>query len=1097
MSTTKPQLPVTNLKERIAALEQKNAANGQRSGSPSVGAGAATVGGLRDKIAKFEKKGGVPVPRGRFGLGAPPPAEAQVKGNRELYGNRIPQPVRMVSANATLQSRSGSSMGFHDESSEHTDNRRSFSMSSVISDLDDGPDYTPLTSPTFAFPPDSPDSTTSTTSPTLSTTSEPPAVKAPIATRSTAFATAVEFARKAAETKGSVGTLDEAAVPTPFIINTHVQKSELDDAEQTPTASKHADSPLEVVNGTVSAIAEESQNNSSSHNPDTSQSKSTLPRDPPTPVTPEPSPVYTLDGPVVPKAGRIPAPAEVAAPTTADLAKEAAPAPSVVKDAKDVSLHSAVTPLPSVPPTPIITVVPPIASPSSVPEMDTTRATKPLVEESLSTVSSALERSPSTKSEPSQKSQRTHDQEVKPSIEQATTPPVKKGLSKSNNLTLDVELLGNGASVPLAEGTTDNNSTPPTDNTTPTTANRPDLLSSLPSGVSGVLSGGSSVGSDSLVSPRPYSMIDISWAERVTPATSRGNVMFIPPSTVPLPRISDLVNFPPTPAKDETDFGTVTLQPDGQGKSSQPVKSARPVTFSAVVHKKVREPSEEATLEVPSALPETPRINREKRKTMIMPPVSPGYGELSSLIESAVLLETSLEHGELPTESAKKQEDIEKERKEQQLFAALAADKAKADEAAQKKLAFEDVRKEEESTAGKLRHTFLIPLSRARSQHKKEASTSDIDSYTKPSNARPKSTGPPASGSMREKFSRLTMMPETRVPDLPPPPPPSVEAPAPPKSAGSKSRFSTFRRLGSMKNAGSANASRHSHSSEVSEDSVPSVITPDASVDHGLNEFGQFAGGNGTSWPSLSPKKSSGGISRASSLAEKMFSRSRTKSSGSTLSNMSAASTYTLPPLPDSLSVIPPSPEFEEKADPKPRRSISLKSLKLGKNPPPSAPLPSRAAQPPLPQSAVAPSNSPTSTLGSPGYLKSPDFLGQHASSDDSRPTSWMSVSSLASTLPSPLFEKDIFDAFPAVPASTPSGPGYGYAAHTSSVRDFGLSSAAMTPSFDSDFLSSAIHLAGAHKSTPTGHHSPLPPPSATGSAMNDQVRRPSSEVPR
>lgn len=45
---------------------------------------------LRAKIAQFESKGGVPVPRGKFdsfGSAAPPPQ--QNKQRRELYGNRM------------------------------------------------------------------------------------------------------------------------------------------------------------------------------------------------------------------------------------------------------------------------------------------------------------------------------------------------------------------------------------------------------------------------------------------------------------------------------------------------------------------------------------------------------------------------------------------------------------------------------------------------------------------------------------------------------------------------------------------------------------------------------------------------------------------------------------------------------------------------------------------------------------------------------------------------------------------------------------------------------------------------------------------------
>lgn len=92
-----------NLKERIAALQQRAASTSPQAStslsasqsslhtlasSPSLttaGSGA----GLRDRIAKFEEKGGVPVPRGSFGLGAAPSREATPYKRGELYGNRI------------------------------------------------------------------------------------------------------------------------------------------------------------------------------------------------------------------------------------------------------------------------------------------------------------------------------------------------------------------------------------------------------------------------------------------------------------------------------------------------------------------------------------------------------------------------------------------------------------------------------------------------------------------------------------------------------------------------------------------------------------------------------------------------------------------------------------------------------------------------------------------------------------------------------------------------------------------------------------------------------------------------------------------------
>jgi hypothetical protein len=183
---------VTNLKERIAALEQRNAesATSSRATSPTPsitsnsGHSAQSNGALRDRIARFEKKGGVPVPRGRFGLGAPPAVEGPRKRG-ELYGNRIPVPSRTISSGNFPLSRPTS-----------YDQRRSFSSSTVLTDFDDDHlDFSPMSSPTLTLPPDSPDSIASIPdiSPSFNDFSNP---KQNI-TRATSFAQALEVARKA------------------------------------------------------------------------------------------------------------------------------------------------------------------------------------------------------------------------------------------------------------------------------------------------------------------------------------------------------------------------------------------------------------------------------------------------------------------------------------------------------------------------------------------------------------------------------------------------------------------------------------------------------------------------------------------------------------------------------------------------------------------------------------------------------------------------------------------------------------------------------------------------------------------------------------
>ncbi|KAH0578010.1 hypothetical protein H2248_005619, partial [Termitomyces sp. 'cryptogamus'] len=93
--SSKGQLQLGNLKEQIAALEQQNAALATSDYLllPSIPLTPSAVPNsvhLHNKIVKFEKKGSVPVPRGSFGLGAPPIAEnAPQKRRSELYGNCI------------------------------------------------------------------------------------------------------------------------------------------------------------------------------------------------------------------------------------------------------------------------------------------------------------------------------------------------------------------------------------------------------------------------------------------------------------------------------------------------------------------------------------------------------------------------------------------------------------------------------------------------------------------------------------------------------------------------------------------------------------------------------------------------------------------------------------------------------------------------------------------------------------------------------------------------------------------------------------------------------------------------------------------------
>lgn len=136
MTTKAP--PAVNLKERIAALQQRNVTPpSQRTSSTSPpatspNASPSSANALRDKIAKFEKRGGVPIPRGSFGLGAPPPAEnGQSKRRGELYGNRLASQVTGGSFALSTHQTGGAFPPSAMNMGNNSLNSRRFSMSQV------------------------------------------------------------------------------------------------------------------------------------------------------------------------------------------------------------------------------------------------------------------------------------------------------------------------------------------------------------------------------------------------------------------------------------------------------------------------------------------------------------------------------------------------------------------------------------------------------------------------------------------------------------------------------------------------------------------------------------------------------------------------------------------------------------------------------------------------------------------------------------------------------------------------------------------------------------------------------------------------------
>ena len=366
---------------------------------------------------------------------------------------------------------------------------------------------------------------------------------------------------------------------------------------------------------------------------------------------------------------------------------------------------------------------------------------------------------------------------------------------------------------------------------------------------------------------------------RMTPATSRGVPMFLPASHE-LPRKSDFPYFPPTPEDEDTDLGSLTTQksshPTRMRSGSDPEDTRKPSkpTFSAVVHSKIRETPASATVpdNKPRPLPQTPRPQRVK---ILETPFSPGHGELTALLQEAVLLENTLNKGELPSEETQLEEQTQQEEKSEEAAAAMVQVKAQAqaEEEDRSRLALATAqlqKKRDEPTTGRLKHTFLVPLSKVRSRRRKEVYTAKAETFfstsKEPAPIHPESAGLPSQSTNSLPLASDTSSSTTQLPT---------------KSAKSPT-FSSLRKFGSLSRAtaggGPSARTSHSISSEVSSEESSSVTTAD--------EFGRGTGST-LSFPSVSPKKTSNTLGRATSFAERLWSRGRTKSSGSTLSSTS------------------------------------------------------------------------------------------------------------------------------------------------------------------------------------------------------------------
>ena len=679
---------------------------------------------MKDKIAKFERKGGVPVPRGSFGLGAPPATEGP-KRQGELYGNRI--------QTLTPQYTGGSLMSIG--SFVNSAQRRSFSASVLTGNFDDSYlDYTPIPSPTFTTPLGSPDSTSDSpeASPPPSMHGDIPVVRRN-ATRGTSFHEALEFARKVEAAK------KKASMPS-------MKKKSTDDNDETiekppGEEAKELFAPAPVILVSVDDLTHEFANPVVGGPPQQSSGKTDLLVEP-LPSEPEVKPpVVNLEEPMVdgPETNQ-----------DSDLEKETL----IVSDNR---------------------IAPITKAESNIDNGTSAEATPVLALPSTSlpvTQVAELDQMSRVEVHSSGQRKRGRDNGIdngskldEPSSTSKQTPPIILEDAQSNLIltgSLDVELLRKDgkdlfvdkeAPVTSTVGPKDNTSSEsnnlvaievsapmtvdvdepplrirsqiPVPRVKPT-IQPPDSSSFLSPPSSSFrldqVSSGASLSSTSSASSRPLSMVEtspgeVSRALKMTPATGRGIPVFLPPTNLQ-PRKSDFVYFPLSPEDHPNIDASLksSLVQHKAGSESDLTSN----TFKAVVHGKVKDTPASATIPTRTmVIPQTP-MKDIKRATILQSPLSPGHGELAALLQEAMLLEDTLNKGELPGEAPKdesvgsgvdansKSRDAARLKEEKQRIASATAQLRS---------------KRDMPTHGRLKHTFLMPLSKARATQKQEVLT--------------------------------------------------------------------------------------------------------------------------------------------------------------------------------------------------------------------------------------------------------------------------------------------------------------------------------------------------------------------------------------
>ncbi|KAG6839849.1 hypothetical protein C0991_011085 [Blastosporella zonata] len=906
--TSRGQPPPGNLKERIAALQQRNVSGSSstdRPASPSIpltpGA-APNSAGLRDKIARFEKKGGVPVPRGRFGLGAPPLAEnAPLKRRGELYGNRIPS-VKGASGVAGIPLESGRVVSL--EGAEGGDFDSDYTPSSPSSP----------SSPPVPFQGLTPQHTGSigaiTPQYTGSAALTPQYTGNKELVRGTRFSTALGLARKV-EAEGNIEapmrpiTREASPAPTSIV----EEKS----APETSAPSTSVVEPAEQVEVVASVPTQEASPPASSTNDPAPVSEPvTAPSPPSIILSPSNEPAESL----VISAPEVPAPiTHVKAPATITTVEAPAATvtlvePVIVEAPKSKAEPTEIVlPAPKAVTPPIIALTPsttttvpkPIESTTNEPSLAPQNTDEGLQDPVSATTT---DEDPLTPMGPFTLANAVHDLgKVVANIQDmfpgqisplAALPPYRpfvidtpipstskedkiplKGKESITNLELKLDAIP-AASVPI-----------------PRSNARVPATSSVSKSTSSFLT-------SPRANTRPVSMIEtspshVAVAHRVVPA--RGVSILVPPASA-LPKISidKYEHFPPTPEAGVSEFGTVSLGhktshsfSHAPSTTEQGTSNANSGSFSAVVHKKVTElPSvapSSSYMNFYSKAPETPA------KTPGLPetPISPGYGELAALLHEAALLELTLEQGELPSEAEKREEreQKEKEKRLKEEKEKQAAARAKVEEESKKHATVAKARAKQEATESKVKSSFRNPILRSKSGHKRDAS---MDSVASKEPVRSKSVLlpfrplPQPQAPARPPSRQSTTTPSLAL-GIAPIPERGVACEATPEadtasiqtSPKSPRYFASLRRFASASKTSLVSASHPrdsvSASSEMSSEDSLGIPTPPGNV--GESEGGS---GFGIGWPSLSPKKSPG---RAASFTDKIWNRSRKTSKSS------------------------------------------------------------------------------------------------------------------------------------------------------------------------------------------------------------------------